>query len=391
MNQDDRNNNEYANNDHEVQFFNIDQTNTVQNDVMNLSVDLSSLDNHNANIDESHYTGADNHINECSNVELQQIRNNVSNKDDEYLAIEAVARVQQAGKLPHTMKVPHDASPKNPINNDFAVEFKDPKKFCKFCKKQFSHQGSYGRHLDLKKGDKLHPTEEVAKIRNNVIRRNGSLDTDRIEARKTKKKVASKIYNKRENVKEKNKIRRKLRDREIKAKLLTNEWFLDQLGSISTKHSQQSFAMWVCLYLPVANWPVASLPTTTEFNTLLSMLANNETNMIDEVKGAFTLWQGYSPEKQRELWVNEQKTALEETLGNFTLIELQNRSNIMEREKKSIFDNLCKQDNLVPSTSQNYQKHMNFLDSYESDAEEISQQDQPSSYQHETNNYFENQ
>ena len=393
MNENARNNNEYTSNENEVQFFNIDQESADQNDVMNLSVDLSSLENHTAHEGENPYNGNNNEINTPGNEELhQQIRHNFANKDEEYQAIQAVARVQRDGQLPNTDNInKDDATLKNVTMSDnrLAEQF-DPKRYCKFCKKHFSHQGSYGRHLDLKKGDELHPVEEIAKIRSKVIRRNGFLDNERIEARKSKKKVASRIYNKRENVKEKNKIRRKLRDREIKAKLLTNEWYLNQLGNGSTNHGLPTFAKIVCLYLPVRNWPVDSPPAEEVFDELIAISANHSSTLLEEAKDSYTIWQSYSLERRRDLWFAEQKKTLEETLGNFSLIDLQQRNQIMDKQKKDTFEDLCKLDNLITSNIPSYQEDVNFIDSNESEVDDTGHPITHASFQPDGTNYFEN-
>lgn len=392
MNDNGRSNNEYTNNENEVQFFNIDEE-SAQNDVMNLSVDLSSLDSHAAHVEENPYNRNNNDISIPANEVLhQQIRHNFPNKEEDYQAIQAVARAQRDGHLPNTSSLNKDDPTLKgiTINDDrLTGQFKDPKRYCKFCKKHFSHQGSYGRHLDLKKGDDLHPIEEIAKIRSKVVRRNGFLDNERLEARKSKKKVASRIYNKRENVKEKNKIRRKLRDREIKAKLLTNEWYLNQLGSGSPKLGLSTFAKLVCLYIPVKSWPFGSPPGEEMFENLIAVSANHSNTLLEEVKDSYSVWQSYSFEKRRDLWFSEQKKTLEETLGNFTLIDLQQRNQIMDKQKKDTFENLCKQDNLIPSTVQGYQEDINFIDSNENEDDNTNQA-KNSSFQPDGTNYFEN-
>ena len=393
MNENARNNNEYTSNENEVQFFNIDQENADQNDVMNLSVDLSSLENHTAHVGENPYNGNNNDLNAPGNEDLhQQIRHNFANKEEEYQAIQAVARVQRDGQLPNADSInKDDATLKNvTISDDRLTEQLDPKRYCRFCKKHFSHQGSYGRHLDLKKGDELHPVEEIAKIRSKVIRRNGFLDNERIEARKSKKKVASRIYNKRENVKEKNKIRRKLRDREIKAKLLTNEWYLNQLGNGSAKHGLPTFAKIVCLYLPVRSWPAGSPPAEGAFDDLISISANHSSMLLEEVKDSYTIWQSYSVEKRRDLWFAEQKKTLEESLGNLSLIDLQQRNQIMDKQKKDTFEDLCKLDNLITSNTRSYQEDVNFIDSNESEDNDTDNPIAHASFQPDGTNYFEN-
>mmetsp|Transcript_3145 Transcript_3145/g.3747 ORF Transcript_3145/g.3747 Transcript_3145/m.3747 type:complete len:394 (+) Transcript_3145:20-1201(+) len=392
MNDHGRSNNEYTNNENEVQFFNIDEE-SAQNDVMNLSVDLSSLDSHAAHVEENPYNRNNNDINTPTNEVLHQQIRHFANKEEEYQAIQAVARAQRDSQLPSADSLNKDEATLKtvPINEiRLKEQIKDPKRYCKFCKKHFSHQGSYGRHLDLKKGDELHPMEEIAKIRSKVVRRNGFLDNERLEARKSKKKVASRIYNKRENVKEKNKIRRKLRDRDIKAKLLTNEWFLNQLGGGSTRLEQSTFAKLVCLYIPVNSWPLGSPPGKDIFENLIAVSANHSNALLEEVKDSYSVWQGYSFEKRRDIWFSEQKQTLEETLGNFTLVDLQERNQIMDKQKKVTFENLCKQDNLVPSSVQGYQEDVNFIDSNESEDDDTSQTITGSSFQPDGTNYFEN-
>lgn len=399
MNENNRSNNQYTNHDHDVQFFNMDQDNSVQNEVMNLSVDLSSLENHHDRINENQYDANADSINSNSNEELtQHLRHSFQNKEEEYQAIQAVARAQ--GRELKKRKTPssdggndnNEKEATKELSKQDVQRIEDPKKYCAFCKKHFSHQGSYGRHLDLKKGDELHPEEEVAKIRSKVIRRNGPLDTERIAGQRSKKKIASKLYNKREDVRERNKYRRKLRDRDIKARLLAYDWFLGQLGSPdpAVKTESVSFARLVCLHLPVQHWPLGAPPSLESFNILVKSLSHDLPELLNQVNDAHSAWQNIAPEKQAEIWVLEQRNTLQETLGSLTLFGLQSRKDVIQKQRKRAFESLCKQDNLATASFHNYDDDVHLFDSNASEEDETNRPSSNYSFQSEDPNYFEN-
>ncbi|GEQ72794.1 hypothetical protein JCM33374_g6482 [Metschnikowia sp. JCM 33374] len=111
---------------------------------------------------------------------------------------------------------------------------------CGFCGRNFSRKGTYGRHLDSKKGDIRHPADRIEELRGAVVRRavRGAGPTtakaamQKVAKTKSNQKTKSEIskkYNSKDAVKEKNKARRKERDLRIKAQLQASEWYVGTL------------------------------------------------------------------------------------------------------------------------------------------------------------------
>lgn len=207
------------------------------------------------------------------------------------------------------------------------------KKQCPFCGKQFAYLGTYGRHLDSRKGDELHPTEKVAEIRLNVVRRGGEntegdvpVTLESVEAMvekalkyKEKRKVSSKAYNEKAPVRERNKLRRKQRDEHIKAKMETLDWVLGHFSAVTTP---QTFAGMVCLLLPPAKWPLGT-PDEETFDLLLDTLSNNPDNeTLGRLHSTFNVWERQSAAEQRQAWGHELRKCLGEIIGNRTLYEI---------------------------------------------------------------------
>ena len=116
----------------------------------------------------------------------------------------------------------------------------DVKKACPFCGKTFSHPGSLGRHLDLKRGGRLHPAEQIDIIRGDVKRRG---DPEEIKARRAKR---ARLYNSRDDVKERAKVRRKAKEKSDRAKAIARKKFIQRIG-VPSLPPHPSFA-YVVLY-----------------------------------------------------------------------------------------------------------------------------------------------
>lgn len=221
------------------------------------------------------------------------------------------------------------AAEKPPLKTPF-------KKQCPFCGKQFAYLGTYGRHLDSRKGDDEHPAEKVAELRQNVVRRGpentehqgGNLPgfvrntKERIEdAEKTKqkRKVSSKAYNEQEPVRERNKLRRKQRDEHIKAKIETLDWVL---GHFSAAEAPKTFTAMVCLLLPPLKWP-SEVPNERTFDLLLDSLSNDPDNeTLGRLHSTFNAWERWPEAEKRRLWGHEVKRCLHEIIGNRTLYDI---------------------------------------------------------------------
>lgn len=205
------------------------------------------------------------------------------------------------------------------------------KRICRFCKKQFSHTGSYGRHLDNKKGDLLHPIQQIDAIRGKVVRRNGIVDENKIAQRRTRKRIASRLYNKQEAVKEKNRLRRKRRDKDIKARIDAFEWLLHQFGSQCS--SEDAFVDMVCLHVPIRKWPLEDIPCLTTLDELLQVLMSHDPLLQAKAKSDYQVWDSLLPESKKKSWLAACKKHLSKSLGSFTLYNLQHMNQLVDQEK----------------------------------------------------------
>ncbi|ODV94792.1 hypothetical protein PACTADRAFT_50651 [Pachysolen tannophilus NRRL Y-2460] len=253
----------------------------------------------------------------------------------------------------------------------------DLKKVCPFCGKYFSHPGSLGRHLDLKKGTDLHPIAEIMKIRSDVQRRSG---VDNPRARKRRNERA-RIYNQNENVKIKNRKRRKLQDRKLKAEKLAMVNFLSKLGKPSLQQ-HPSFPRMVLYFLPPSKWP-HDPPTLETFRTLKEYLNNQQlldtntqyaiqssaehsndvelrlANLQNEISSkklkkfqdyqeklstAFENWLSLSNDAKLDIWIREQRQCAQDALGisGLSLYNLANRSEWLVEEQQKLFQSYLK-------------------------------------------------
>jgi hypothetical protein len=219
---------------------------------------------------------------------------------------------------------------------------------CSFCNKSFSHQGSYGKHLDYKKGDNLHPINEIDNIRSSVKRRNGSktkINKPKCRNSLVTSKVASKIdFNQDNRGRELTKIRRKLRDRHIKSKLLTQGWLLDQFGSYVKL--EPNFAELVCLYLKINQWPT-SFPDSQSYELVSkSMEKINNSSLSNKLLDEFIKWQNLTDQQKSHSWRRARTEALNDTIGRFSIQDLNTIKNLVIQQEKFTFEQICENDGL---------------------------------------------
>ncbi|KAK9467131.1 hypothetical protein V1512DRAFT_262006 [Lipomyces arxii] len=211
----------------------------------------------------------------------------------------------------------------------------DPKKTCIFCHKTFSHPGSLGRHLDLKRGTRLHPADAVDQLRGDVKRRGDIIE---IKARRARR---AKEYNARDEVKERAKMRRKEKDRTGRAREEAKGNFLNRLG-LPLLPTHPSFPYMVLYFLPPSQWPHD--PPTQETYNQLTMTIDPQLHMDDDrfidwaskAKVAYENWLTWPKQKKTEIWNREQRMAGESALGSLTLYDLGRREQWLIDEEKRI-------------------------------------------------------
>lgn len=213
------------------------------------------------------------------------------------------------------------------------------KKSCQFCGMTFSHPGSLGRHLDMKKGTRLHPAEEIELLRANVKRRGDIVEI------KNRRSQRAKLYNSREDVKQRAKVRRKLKERMDKAQAMAKEGFIERIGMPSLP-AHPSFAYVVLYFLPPSQWP-HDPPTTQTFQQLehaLQPLQSLDTKMFNEyvnkVNVAFEQWSVMNKQTKSDIWAREQRRVAEAALGSLSLYELGSRNIWLKVEQEKVLEQL---------------------------------------------------
>ncbi|KAK9478986.1 hypothetical protein V1514DRAFT_329602 [Lipomyces japonicus] len=211
----------------------------------------------------------------------------------------------------------------------------DPKKTCIFCHKTFSHPGSLGRHLDLKRGTRLHPAEQVDQLRGDVKRRGDIIE---IKARRAKR---AKEYNARDDVKDRAKSRRKEKERSGRARDEAKINFLNRLG-LPALPPHPSFPYMVLYFLPPSQWPHD--PPTQETYNQLTLILDSNMHMDDDrfadwstkAKVAYENWSQHPRNKKIEVWNREQRSVAEAALGTLTLYDLGRREEWLNDEERRI-------------------------------------------------------
>lgn len=202
----------------------------------------------------------------------------------------------------------------------------DPKKTCPFCTRTFSHPGSLGRHLDLKRGTRLHPAAKVDMMRGDVKRRG---DVVEIKARRARR---AKLYNSRQDVKERAKARRKHKERSDKAKGIAKSRFINRLG-IPQLPPHPTFAYMVLYFLSPYQWP-HDPPTRQTYDQLLESLPGGDLRSKAEV--AFEQWGVMNMQTKIDIWTREQRRAAEAAIGSITLYDLGARESWLALEENKI-------------------------------------------------------
>lgn len=221
---------------------------------------------------------------------------------------------------------------------------------CSFCNKPFSHQGSYGKHLDYKKGDALHPKEEIERIRSTVKRRDGTSASTKPTKKAKVSLATSKVAAKSEtNRNEITKIRRKLRDRHIKSKLLTQQWLLDKFGNKETTNA--NFAEMVSSHLAINQWP-ASYPDSQTYELVSKSIAKSQPSLSNKLLDEFIKWQNLTQLQKQELWTQAKTEALNSTIGDFCVHDLANIKNLVNEQEKLMFEQICQKDGLLQYVNQ---------------------------------------
>lgn len=224
---------------------------------------------------------------------------------------------------------------------------------CGFCGATFASKGTYGRHLDSKRGDSKHPQVQIDQIRANVVRRGPNRLKERVEKAKQSKSILARAYNSKEAIREKNKLRRKERDMRIKARLNATDWLLSAIeGSTNTqsdfatqpKFSTQpqfsSFSTAVAVLLSPRSWPVfGTVPGETEFKKLLAVLSLAERPLQERLFLKYGEWKKMEEKCKHELWQKDVDQALRNYMGQFSIWELSHASEVLLRKQAELYEN----------------------------------------------------
>lgn len=213
------------------------------------------------------------------------------------------------------------------------------KKSCQFCKKTFSHPGSLGRHLDLKRGTRLHPAAEIDLIRADVKRRGDAVE---IKSRRAKR---ARVYNAREDVKERARRRRKSKERGDRAHATARQNFIERIG-LPSLPPHPSFAYVVLYFLPPSQWP-HDPPTTQTYGHLEQALQPLQSidalmfnDYVNKVNVAFEQWRVMNKQSKMEIWAREQRRVAEAALGRLSLYDLGSREIWLKIEEERIRNEL---------------------------------------------------
>lgn len=263
---------------------------------------------------------------------------------------------------------------------------------CGFCGRQFSRKGTYGRHLDSKKGDSSHPAHEVEALRASVVRRGQKREEVALEKKsgpekldiglmpknpgkvKKSKNEVSRMYNSKESVKEKNKLRRKERDLRIKARLGACDWYISTLtkGVAQDKSVAQNmdqkveekkeenhkndaeidgakYAFIVASHVPPSQWPIlGEFPGENQFTTVVGKLTaqanlsspalSHGASVMEQLFTWHAHWQALTPTRKLALWQIESDRALRCHVNGASLHHISGASKIMEEKLRQLYD-----------------------------------------------------
>lgn len=243
---------------------------------------------------------------------------------------EALAHSSMAGDSTATTATPPAGAPTVGPNGEPI----DPKKTCPFCGRTFSHPGSLGRHLDLKRGTRLHPAPRVDMIRGDVKRRGDAVE---IRARRARR---AKMYNAREDVKQRARMRRKAKERSDRARDIARSRFIQRIGQpVLPPHP--SFAYLVLYFLSPAQWPhdPPTKQTYEQVDRALGPLAAVDpecSTYRSKLEVAFEQWSVMNMQTKLDIWAREQRRAAEAALGTLTLYDLGARDAWLALEEDKI-------------------------------------------------------
>ena len=262
---------------------------------------------------------------------------------------------------------------------------------CEFCEKQFSRKGTYGRHLDTKKGDPKHPLEAVAALRSGVVRRaysagakaasdeyrvDKSKQTPQKDAQKKTKREISRLYNSKETVKEKNRARRKQRDLRLKAQLMASEWYLTLIAQQGQGQNQQTsaethlgnivtanpnteaekcaakYAFALASHVPLAMWPKNDeYPTDDLLTVLIKKITETPSECLrgatlDQVFVWHAHWAKLGPDQKKAHWNRNADLALRTYLQDTSLIQVGQGLEFVRAKQRQIYEQLVQGDML---------------------------------------------
>ena len=261
---------------------------------------------------------------------------------------------------------------------------------CEFCEKQFSRKGTYGRHLDTKKGDPKHPLEAVAALRSGVVRRaysagakaasdeyrvDKSKQTPQKDAQKKTKSEISRLYNSKETVKEKNRTRRKQRDLRLKAQLMASEWYLALIAQQGQGQNQASaethldntvppnpnteaetcadkYAFALASHVPLAMWPKNDeYPTDDLLTVLIKKITETPSECLrgatlDQVFVWHAHWAKLGPDQKKAHWNRNADLALRTYLQDTSLIQVGQGLEFVRAKQRQIYEQLVQGDML---------------------------------------------
>ncbi|KAI5966641.1 hypothetical protein KGF57_000605 [Candida theae] len=287
-------------------------------------------------------------------------------------------------------------------------------KICPFCNKQFTLKGSFQRHLETRKGDQWHPVDECNYLKNQLSRRKStdvsslgyvggnvgsmsSLDSTPMGKSNSRKRRASRKSLARSQMssdlpsgqKEKSKLRRKLRDRRIKAKIITNEWLVNQFTKKPMSDSRQAsspatFCHFVAFYVPVRNWPsLTEMPSSALCDEVLSQLRTMELEDLNTLFiQSMQVYEQLDPTEKKRLWLEEVQNCLNSSISDFTLFDLNNIKSIMDKREQLIFEGICANDNLSAYVDADENPTLGEEEEEEHEEEEVDTNAQPSQQMH---------
>lgn len=211
---------------------------------------------------------------------------------------------------------------------------------CKFCGLSLASKGTYGRHLDSRKGDAKHPQEEIEQMRANVIRRGKSRLKESVEIAKQKKRQLAKAHYSKELVQEKNKLRRKERDTRIKARLKACEWFLEKLAGNAAPRELYTLSGFVATFLPPKLWPqFGQVPEESEFKRVLAILSLLENALSSKLFEAFATWKKLDETTKLDLWRRDLYAAAQAGMSEFSFHNLCNAPRLLEQKQNELYEN----------------------------------------------------